>query len=185
MAAYRSLRQAVRNAAREPWLSGIKAYGGLRPDPLPAGLLNLSASHPEQPLWRPTLHGLARLPDGVNHQEFRAQLANSPRLHLQVRSGTFAPDTGLEEQLVAHVGRTWLRYAATDVGDGSDVYTWPLDWAVAYFCGLYDVGGGFRTVSFQRGLRGPVEPVVPYAPLTEIEPLPFIYDQEPWMSGWW
>lgn len=147
--AFASLRQAVRNAARDPRLAGLRAYGALTPDPLPAELadgakLTIPKDHP---VWRPSLHGILELPHGVARQDFERVLVASPRLQLEVRTGPFDKGIDVQVQIAAHVGRPFAAYASTPVRNGPvAAFCWPLDWASAFFCGLHGVGGGFRQI---------------------------------------
>ena len=184
--AYRRLRQSVRNVARNNRYAGLRAFGSMTPNPLPARLAeDADTTMPDDhPVWHPVLHGVAQMQSGVARQDFGRTLTESSRTGLTVQTGPFDRSVSVAEQIAAHVRRPYLMYAATPCSTAPQgAFQWPLDWVAAYFLGLHKVGGGFRTTSFQRGLRAPSPS--PVSRLTETLPLPVVVERQPWMAAWW
>lgn len=187
---YRQLRQSIRNAARGRLWKGLRAYGTLAPEPVAAERVSSCSPSwmPEQPVWRPTLYGFAELPLQLHAGEFKFAIDACGRSGFCVRAATFDPAEDVGGQVAAQVRRPLARIAATPITSpegGPSSFEWPTNWATAYYAGLHQVGGGFRTTTFQRGLRGPREPVGPEATLAEIEPLPILIDHENFGFNWW
>lgn len=185
---YRRLRQSVRNVARDSRYATLRAFGTMTPNPLPARLVDdADPTMPDDhPVWHPVLYGVAQMPSGVARQDFARTLTESSRSGLIVQTGPFDCSVSVAEQIAAHVRRPSLMYAATPCSTAPQgAFQWPLDWVAAYFLGLHNVGGGFRTTSFQRGLRASEVFTIARAPLTETQPLPILVEHQSWMAEWW
>lgn len=134
----------IRQAMRN--LARRKSWRGVR------ACGHLSFSYVDERFW-PALSAVADLPR-IAHQDFRRDLETVfPVVRVQPVDGDV--DNAL----------------AVSLSDQLQPSGWPLEVASFFYTALYEVGGGFRPLTFMRGLKA--LPMMPDDGADEVEPMPW------------